>query len=164
MITSNNYTILSAKQITRFLSSIDKPGRFHCWEWSKSKSGFGYGQFNIMIKGIQFNFKAHRLAWELTNSQIIPADKIVMHNCDNPACCNPAHIHLGTTEENMQDMVNKDRQAKGIVNGMNIYTEKQVRDVKYKYAHKSALAIEYLTGVKRASIYKIQNRLQWTHI
>lgn len=38
----------------------------------------------------------------------IPAGKIVLHRCDNPKCCRPDHLQIGTIADN-----NHDRDAKG---------------------------------------------------
>ena len=32
-----------------------------------------------------------------------------MHTCDNPECCNPAHLRIGTQRENIADMHTKGR-------------------------------------------------------
>jgi hypothetical protein len=50
---------------------------------------------------------AHRMAWEAANGPI-PGGMILMHTCDNPPCCNPEQLKLGTRAEN-----NKDRAKKG---------------------------------------------------
>jgi hypothetical protein len=51
----------------------------------------------------------HRLAWEEANGQPVPPGMNVCHSCDNPSCCNPDHLWVGTQRENVQDAVRKGR-------------------------------------------------------
>ena len=55
----------------------------------------------------------HRIAWEAHNAEPIPEGLLVMHTCDNPACFNPAHLVLGTYQDNMDDKCSKGRQRGG---------------------------------------------------
>lgn len=84
---------------------IDKSGGpDSCWEIA------GFGNTNgghVFIKIENRPVYAHRLAWELANGPI-PEGMVVCHECDNPRCCNPAHLWLGTVADN-----NADRSAKG---------------------------------------------------
>ncbi|MER6171321.1 HNH endonuclease [Streptosporangium sp. NPDC001681] len=52
----------------------------------------------------------HRVAWELANGPI-PDGMKVCHRCDNPPCCNPAHLFLGTIADNNADRDQKGRQV-----------------------------------------------------
>lgn len=54
---------------------------------------------------------AHRVAWELAFGAIPPSLE-VCHRCDVPLCCNPSHLFLGTSGDNIRDMVSKGRNAK----------------------------------------------------
>lgn len=75
-----------------------------CWEWNAGKGGHGYGVFVIIGK----NQYAHRVAYQLYVGEI-PASLYVCHHCDNPGCVNPAHLFLGTHNDNMRDCKNKGR-------------------------------------------------------
>lgn len=50
----------------------------------------------------------HRVAFEYKHGSI-PEGMVVMHLCDNPACCNPDHLTLGTKKDNAHDAVLKGR-------------------------------------------------------
>jgi hypothetical protein len=70
-----------------------------CWEWTRGRNSHGYGMlfYQGSMKGV------HRLA--------VKAEKgfVAMHSCDNPQCCNPWHISIGTQHENKLDMKEKKR-------------------------------------------------------
>ena len=91
----------------RFWSKVNRvEDPDECWEWiPKARHKFGYGIFMDRPYGTK---KAHRVAWELTNGEI-PNGLMVLHTCDNPPCCNPNHLFLGTAQDNSLDMMSKGR-------------------------------------------------------
>ena len=98
----------------RFLSKIEKLDN-GCWEWRAGGSGDGYGTFQIMSKadrsGGSSKVQAHRASWEIHNGPI-PDGLFVCHHCDIKPCVNPAHLFLGTHQDNMADLVKKNRAKK----------------------------------------------------
>ena len=113
----------TAQTISRFWSFIDTSrGPDACWLWTASVTRGGYGQFKVHPKSL----KAHRIAWELAYGDI-PDGLSVLHHCDNRRCCNPAHLWVGTHQDNMTDMRQKGRAAKGDANGSRLHPERLVR-------------------------------------
>lgn len=82
----------------------DEPDR--CWEWQRLKNPKGYGLLSWTRPG-QSRI-AHRFVYEQMVGPV-PPGKVVRHTCDNPPCCNPSHLVLGTKGDNQQDMVERGR-------------------------------------------------------
>lgn len=77
-----------------------------CWNWNKSCSSSGYGQFT---KNKVYH-NTHRYVYEKINSKI-ESEYIVRHTCHNRKCCNPDHLIAGTHKENYGDSKNVHRLA-----------------------------------------------------
>jgi len=73
----------------------------------------GYGRVNWQRREVY----AHRLVAEWFIGPV-SAESIVRHSCDNPPCCNPAHLSIGTQHENIDDMHRRGRAAVGVRHGM----------------------------------------------
>jgi len=88
----------------RFARMVKRAGPDDCWEWQGARS-HGYGRLKFRGK----LFLAHRVAYTLAHGPITDVRMLVMHSCDNPPCCNPAHLSLGSYLDNARDMDAKGR-------------------------------------------------------
>jgi hypothetical protein len=88
----------------KFWSGVAKAGDDDCWLWTLGKDGKGYGGIGIQGRSL----RCHKIAYLLVKGDI-PAGLQVRHECDNPPCCNPAHLILGTHKQNMEDMAARGR-------------------------------------------------------
>lgn len=88
----------------RFWAKVDRRGPEECWPWIGTIDVYGYGALSRDGRVV----KAHRMALEL-HSGVIPDNHSVCHRCDNPPCCNPAHLFAASQAENLLDMYRKGR-------------------------------------------------------
>lgn len=89
-----------------FWNKVDIRSENDCWNWLGTLGKDSYGRARFDVK----DWQAHRLAWTLTNGEI-PFGLLVCHSCDNPKCCNPKHLFLGTSLDNNRDRDSKGRHA-----------------------------------------------------
>lgn len=80
-----------------------------CLEWQGCRDAHGYGQISV-VHGRKTS--THRAAWLVAHGDI-PDGLWVLHHCDNPPCCEPSHLFLGTPADNTADMVAKGRAGGG---------------------------------------------------
>lgn len=150
------------EQKSKFWAQIRKGESWECWEWSGPKSPDGYG-----LVPPHRRLRAHRVAWILAKGEPIPKGMCICHICDNPACCNPGHLWLGTQEENVKDMVVKSRQrpSRGERNGNAKLTEAQVRRIREMYTQSwslDKLAAEFHVGP--TTVWQIVRGTTWRHV
>lgn len=134
-----------------------------CWIWKAYKHKLGYGIIRVSGQ----NYGAHRYSWLLFNGEI-PKGLNVLHKCDVRYCVNPDHLFLGTQNDNVMDMIAKDR--KSIITGENHWrsklTQNQVDEIRIAYIKGSigefstrGLARKY--GVCQATIREILTNKIW---
>jgi len=148
----------------RFWPKVQKGEENECWPWAaKAKHPFGYGR---MTAGRGVNLKAHQIAWALENGPI-PDGLRVLHSCDNPPCCNHAHLFCGTMHDNTLDMIKKGRGGvppirRGEQHVMSKLTETDVIAIRADVRSAAKVAARF--GVSSMTVYRIRKRLAWAHI
>jgi hypothetical protein len=136
-----------------------------CHLWTAAACSSGYGTMKVGgKKGLAQ--AAHRLSWEL-NCGPIPAGMCVLHKCDTPACVNPAHLFLGTKQDNSDDAVRKGRTAllntfRGERSTSAKLTDATVREILTSPESRSLIARRL--GISASNIKKIRVRQTWTHV
>lgn len=96
------YPTLTEEEVSRLWSHVDRKGVDECWPWIGAAFYFGHGAFKVTRPDFERVLRAHRLVYILTHGSV-STDKVVRHTCDNPPCCNPAHLIDGTQVQNTAD-------------------------------------------------------------
>lgn len=148
----------------RFWSKVDRSGDVDsCWPWQAGKNERGYGLFWLRDR----NVMAHRYAYELTYGPL-PEGMLACHRCDNPPCCNPAHLFAGTYADNAHDRDQKGRHnpAEGSAHGSATLTDDLVRSMKIRYAQGgiSQRELARLYNVTTQTVSSIMVGRYWDHV
>ncbi len=143
----------------RFWAKVRVLGPDECWEWTASTSG-GYGQ--LFKHGSMV--RSNRLAFVLKRSDLAAKDH-VLHHCDNRLCCNPSHLFLGSSKENMRDCMSKGRHAHGERAPTAKLTDATAALVRAKRAEGlTHQVIADMVGVSVGAIAHVCKRRSWAHI
>jgi len=140
---------------------INKKENDDCWEWVGALSNNGYGAFVLNQK----TYSSHRIVYELIYGSI-SSGYCILHKCNNPSCCNPSHLYLGTHADNSKQMVNEGRSCRGEKNGRSKLNVEQIREIRRLYStgkyYQRELGIRF--GVSRSEIGRIVNGIMWGYI
>lgn len=132
-----------------FWRKIDRRGRDECWPWLRAVRN-GYGNHCVS----RVTVYAHRYAYFLANTVPPPADRQVMHTCNNKLCCNPRHLKIGTASENTQDAYRDGLARAGVRSHKAKFSTETIEQIRSDPRSQSTLARIY--GVSQAHISRIK--------
>jgi hypothetical protein len=150
-----------SEYVDRFWSRVDRSGGPDgCWPWTgRRENGYGWIWFEGRDR------RTHRVSWAIAHG--IPVAQIPGHVrhfvCDNPPCCNPRHLAIGTRAENMRDMATHRRSARGErVHGARL-TADAAADIRRRYVPQRVtmrmLAAEH--GVAITTVWAVLHGQTW---
>lgn len=122
-----------------------------------------YLNFTVLFKNTYKNVNVHRLqAYQKYGYKIFEPGICVMHKDGNPLNNSWDNIIIGTHKENMKDREKHGTLAKGIKNGKNKLTEKEIKEIyKSNLSHRE-LARKYKITISNVSY--IKNGDTWGHL
>lgn len=148
-----------------FWSKVDIKCIDECWEWKGPKDKNGYGSAQL-YQGERL--KPHRIAFIISGGSFTEEKKFTCHSCDNPACCNPAHLWCGSPADNARDRENKGRGAdwRGENGSGAILTNEKVFEIRRLCQEKKLVQREIgvMYGITQSHVSSINTRRTWTHL
>lgn len=158
-----NAPTLNPKQTRNFWRKVQKTDGCWIWTGAQTKPG-GYGQLGIGYK----KELAHRISWMIHRGEIPAERPLVLHKCDNPPCCNPDHLFLGTYLDNARDKASKKRsyRPQGEKHHMVKLTNETVLKIRsiYPLGGLSHSNIAKVFCVTKTTIGNILRNKIWKHI
>jgi hypothetical protein len=144
-----------SEDLTSFVERTD-----YCWNWTGTINKFGYG----IITHKYYLYFVHRLAY-VKHFGSVPENMFVLHKCDNRKCINPEHLFIGTNRDNVDDMLNKERQPRGETKHNSILLERDILLIrKMKQEGETLKDISKYFNVSEGAIYDVIARRTWKHI
>jgi hypothetical protein len=147
----------------RLLQRLDRKvvRQGECWIWSGGRVGGerGYGALCITIGGRKRMEYVHRLSYWLHHGDI-PAGEVVCHSCDRPACLNPAHLFLGSQQDNMRDCARKGRWRNGVGSRLTPEIASAVRQ-RYQRGTTTLAQVGAEFGISMQHVWSIVHGVRW---
>lgn len=140
-----------------FHARVSRAGPNDCWPYIGSRDKKGYGK--LKRKGRAY--KAHRFAAMQEGLDI--SGQCVLHRCDNPPCCNPNHLFLGSHKDNSDDKIAKGRARyapqDGANNGNSKLSPLQIEQILEDPRNNVQVAKDY--GVTHQTIHLVRKGKSW---
>lgn len=160
---TSSLPLLTAKEQQRFWRKINKLSPSECWPWTGATNTRGYGKFRVNKK----LYYATRMVWFLAHGAQ-PDGLGLLHKCDNPICCNPDHLFLGSRADNVADMTSKrrNRVPLGSDHSNATLTDSDVIAIRRLRATTSLTGVEIgkQFGVTKSTVARIITRQIWKHL
>jgi hypothetical protein len=144
-----------------FWGHLRVAGPDECWPCiTRYMSGYGKIKFECV------NYVGHRVSW-MFHVGPIPSFLFVLHKCDNPPCCNPAHLFLGTKGDNWRDCLSKGRANNPVgershLSRLKAYQVLEIREMRKAGISVPSLAERFSCG--KQNIYAILNGKSWKSV
>ncbi len=154
--------MLSVADKKRFWAKVARSGELTaCWPWVAGTFSDGYGTF----RAAGHSYRSSRLAFLFTGGVLTDDKPHVLHHCDNPPCCRPAHLFAGNDRDNAQDAARKGRKPRGEQHHKAKLSEHDIRDIREYAANGERLRdIATMFGVDHSNIGLIVQRKTWKHV
>ena len=144
----------------RFEDNVEFEPNTGCWLWSSTVNPYGYGNYYYGGKA----YMAHRYSYTIYKGKI-PKGLVVRHTCDTGICVNPAHLLIGTQQDNIDDRQRRGRQRYAV--GTQLphakLTEEQIPEIRKLEGVMSQRKIAALYGVTQHPIGMIFINKSWKH-
>ena len=129
------------------MARVDMSDPTACHEWPAARSESGYGLVGRGRRGSGI-VRVTRVVLEEKLGRPIAPGMFALHTCDNPPCCNLAHLYEGSRLQNTIDAIVRGRHHTKL-------TEDEVRAIRAdRRTNAAAIARDY--GVSRTLIRGIQ--------
>jgi hypothetical protein len=154
----------------RFRAKVQEGPDDECWPWIGARTKGGYGVMSGERRG-DSPLRGHRVAYELHYGPI-PDGLHVRHRCDNPPCCNPAHLVVGTNADNVADKVERGRQSRTALRGgsnpaANV-NERVVAEIRRLLVERDDRTTRKIVrvryGISTSALYLIRSGKTWRHV
>lgn len=156
----------------RFWAKVDVRGPDECWPWLASKFSDGHGR--CCVAGHQTS--AGRVVMALQIGRLLHRNEYACHHCDNPPCCNPAHLYVGDARSNVHDMIRRGRwvltfkgkshnnSRRGSANPSAKLDEAKVAEIRALAGTMTHAKIASMMGVREKTIGGIIQGVSWVHV
>ncbi len=148
---------------SRFWAKVQKMSEESggCWVWTAGQDKDMYGKFKVNGKDV----RSHHYSFELFVGHTLPEGIQVCLTCDHPYCVNPAHLFIGTYQDNMADKCQKQRQARGETQHLSKLTEAKVKELRHLRSQgQSVIQLAKEFGVSAHAVSSATLGKTWKHV